>query len=364
MNARRVVLVAVVALFATAGYLPANPPPDPISVDAHSPSIHVCPAGVVNTADIYGLIGGTIGMGCDVAGPGPILHVPAPNYGVTAQDENDGHSAGERDPFAPVAVYFSGSKESQGVAGTEYAVQENNFQAAGDRFVTNGLTMQGPAASIPPPPSTVCGPPATLGPPFDATRPSVNLLSVNQDQYHLIPSLRPSVLNRGRELDNTDAVELQLFDVDGDMRNDRPIFFTVDKVSTSWLGRPSDILVTPPGGGFFLLFATAAQMGLNNRDNVDAVAVYDVDGDLRATAGVDYVVFSLDRGSPSLTGSPADLLVSDFSGRHCLFLAASSIGMERCDNVDAVDVENEVEIFEQAADEEYPGDPDEPTPVP
>jgi len=356
MNARRVVLVTVLALFATAGYLPANPPPDPISLDAHSPSIHVCPPGLINTADIYGMMGGAIGMGCDVGGPGPILHLPAPAYGVTPQDENDGHSAGERDPNAPVAVYFSGSKESQGLPGTEYAVEENNFQAAGDRFVTNGLTMAGPAASMPPG-STICGPPTTLGPPFDPTRPSANLLSVNQDQYNLIPSLRPNVLNRARELDNMDAVELQLFDINGDGINDRPVFFTLDKVSGSWLGRPSDILVTPPGGGPFLTFATAAQMGLTNRDNLDAIAVFDVDGNLQATPGVDYVVFSLDRGSPSLPGSPADLYTSNFTGAFCLFLKANTIGMENCDNVDAVDLENQVEVFEEQPVEEDPGDP-------
>jgi len=357
MNARRVVLVTVIALFATAGYLPANPPPDPISIDAHSPSIHVCAPGLINTADIYGMMGGTFGMGCDAGFAGPILHIPAPNYGVTAQDENDGHSAGEHDPFGPVAVYFSGSKESQGQPGTEYATEENNFQAAGDRFVTNGLTLQGPAASIPPPPSTTCNGPTVLGPLFDPTRPSPNLLSVNQDQYNLIPSLRPNVLNRNRELDNMDAVELLLFDMNGDMINDLPVFFTVDKVSPSYVGRPSDILVTLPGGGPFFLYATAAQLGLTNQDNVDAIAVYDVDGDFQATAGIDYVVFSLDRGSPSLPGSPADLYVSDFSGHFCLFLSANSLGMERCDNVDAVDVEHEVEIFEDAPVEEDPGNP-------
>lgn len=355
MNIRHIVCLTALALLATAGYLPANPPPDPISIDAHSPSIQLC-ANPKNTADIYGLVGG--GNGCDV-NPfgGPVIHVPAPNYGVTPQDENDGHSAGERDPFAPVAVYFSGDKASQGQLGTEYDIQENNLQAAGDRFVTNGFTVGSPAASM-----AACAA-TTLGPPAFPTRP-VNILSVNQDQYNEIPSIGASVLNRNRILDNMDAVELLLFDIDGDNVNDRPIYFTVDKVSPSWPGAPSDILFTPPGGFGFGVFSVAAQIGLTNRDNVDALAVWDLNFNGIADPGQDYVVFSLDRGSPSLGGSPADLFVSDFTGVFCPFLRASSLGMERCDNIDAVDVEiDEVEVFEEPPIEEPIGDV-EPQPVP
>jgi len=355
MNVRTIVCLTAVALLATAGYLPANPPPDPISIDAHSPSIPLC-VNPKNPADIYGLVGG--GNGCDV-NPfgGPVIHVPAPNYGVTAQDENDGHSAGERDPFAPVAIYFSGDRASQGLPGTEYEIEENNFQAAGDRFVTNGLTVGSPAMSM-----AACAP-TTIGPPAFPGRPA-NILSVNQDQYNEIPSIGASVLNRNRILDNMDAVELQLFDIDGDNIHDRPIYFTVDKVSPSYPGGPSDILFSPPGAPGFAVFSFAPQIGLTNRDNVDALAVYDVNGNGIADPGLDYVVFSLDRGSPSLGGSAADLFVSDFNGFFCLFLKAADLGLARCDNVDAVDVEmNEVEVFEEPPVEEQVGTI-EPPPVP
>lgn len=353
MTIRRMLCLLAVALLATAAHLPANPPPDPISIDAHSPSIQICPPGK-NPADIYGLVGA---VGCDAGGGGPVIHVPALNYGVTPQDENDGHSAGERDPFVPVAVYFSGDKASQGRPGTEYDVQENNFQAAGDRFVTNGFTVQSPAAAM-----AACAA-TTIGPPVFPTRPA-NILSVNQDQYAEIPSIRPSVLNRNRILDDMDAVELLLFDLDGDQINDRPVYFTLDKVSPSWLGAPSDILFTPPGGGPFGVFSVAAQIGLTNQDNVDAIAVWDIHGDGKANPGEDYVVFSLDRGSPSLPGSPADLWVSDFNGFFCPFLRAADLGMEPCDNVDAVDVEiDEVEVFEEPPVVEPPED-GEPVSVP
>lgn len=354
MNVRYIVCLAAVALLATAGFLAADPPPDPISIDAHSPSIPLC-VNPKNPADIYGLVGGA--NGCDV-NPfgGPVIHVPAPNYGLTAQDENDGHSAGERDPWAPVAVYFSGDKASQGIAGTEYDIEENNLQAAGDRFVTNGFTIRSPAGSF-----AACAP-TSIGPPVFPARP-LNILSVNQDQYNEIPSIGASVLNRNRILDNLDALELQLFDIDGDYRPDRWTYFTVDKVSPSYLGGPSDILATPPGGGGFGLFAAAAQIGLTNRDNVDAIAVWDMNRNGIADPGEDYVVFSLDRGSPSLGGSPADLFVSNFTGYSCTFLKSTAIGLEPCDNVDAVDVEiNEVEVFEEPPKEEPVGDV-EPVPT-
>lgn len=344
MTLRRILGLSAIALLVTAAQLPANPPPDPISIDAHSPSIQACPA---DPATIYGLVGGAC----------VTVHVPAPNFGLTAQDENDGHSAGERDPFAPVAVYFSGDKASQGRPGTEYAVQENNFQAAGDRFVTNGFTVQSPAGAL-----AACAA-TSIGPPVFPARPA-NILSVNQDRYGEIPLIRPSTLNRNRILDNMDAVELLQFDLDGDQRHDRPVYFTVDKVSpTPGPGLPSDIFFSPPGTPGFATFSIAAQIGLTNRDNVDAIAVWDVHGDGKANPGEDYVVFSLDRGSPSLPGSPADLYVSDFNGFFCPFLRAADLGLEPCDNVDAVDVEiDEVEVFEEPAVEEPPSE-EEPQPV-
>jgi hypothetical protein len=208
MKTRSLALAAVAALLAGLIGIPAaaDPPPDPISIDAHSPSNFLC-AVPKNPADIYGVLGGIIGQGCDVGAFGPIVHVPAPNYGLTPQDENDGHSAGEMDPNARVAVYFSGDRASQGVVGTEYAVQENNFQAAGDRFVTNGFTLASPAASFAACAATTIGPAV-----FPGRGP--NLLSLNQDWYNEIPSIRPNVLNRLRYLDNLDAVELQSRPVD------------------------------------------------------------------------------------------------------------------------------------------------------
>lgn len=358
MTHPRSTLIALVLATAVLAALPAgaSPPPDPISIDAHSPSILLC-QNPKNAADIYGEVTAPIGQGCDVApAVGPVLHVAAGTYGLTAGDEQDGHSNGERTaPDEPVAVYFSGDRASQGVPGTHYAIEENNGQAAGDRYVTFGFTAVGPGGAIS---GGACNPPTTIVQTIPGPR---NQLSLNQDQFNLIPSLRPSNLNRRRILDNADALEITLFDLDGDRVHDTGVYFTVDKMGPSFAGQPSDIFVTPPGSSTPVVFATAAQLGLTNRDNVDAIAVWDVHFDGKADPGEDFILFSLDRGSPSLAGrSAADLFVSDFNGFFCLYLPAREIGMERCDNVDAVDVEDEIEIFE---DPPFEAEPVEPQPI-
>ena len=347
-------LAAVAALVATPAL--ASPVPDPISIDAHSPSIFLCQGK--NAADIYGEVMVPFGQGCDLNLPGPLLHVAAPTYGLTAQDEQDGHSNGERTaPDEEVAIYFSGDRATQGVPGTHYAIEENNGQAAGDRYVTFGFAAVGPGGVIS---GGVCNPPTGIVQTIPGPR---NQLSLNQDQFNLIPSIRPSTLNKLRYLDNQDAVEITLFDLDGDRVHDTPVYFTVDKVGPT-LVNPSDIYFTPPGAAAPTVFSTAAQIGLTNRDNVDAIAVWDVEFNGKADPGRDFVIFSLDRGSPSLGGSPADLFVSDFNGTFCLYLRARELGLNRCDNVDAVDVEREIEIFEEPpfeAEPAEPTDPDDPT---
>lgn len=356
---RRLCALGVSALAAAALIAPpaaASPPPDPISIDAHSPSIFLC-QNPKSSADIYGEVTFPIGQGCDVAPfVGPVLHVAAPTYGLMGRDEQDGHSNGERTaPDERVAIYFSGDRASQGVPGTHYAIEENNGQAAGDRYVTFGFTGVGPGGVIG---GGACAPPTTIVQTVPGPR---NQLSLNQDQFNLIPSIRPSILNTRRRQDNADALEITRFDLNGDRVHDTPVYFTVDKVGPSFAGQPSDIFVTPPGAAGAIPFSTAGQIGVTNRDNVDAIAVWDVNFNFMADPGIDYVVFSLDRGSPSLGGaSAADLWVSDFTGNRCLFLRASELGMQRCDNVDAVDVENVIQIHEEPPFEADPVEPQEP----
>lgn len=348
MRKSSLVTVATLVLL-SGGAVQADPPPpikpDPVSIDRPSPSIALCGR---NSADIYGEvpIGGIVGQGCDVPAAGPILHVPAPTYGLIPRDNNDGHTNGEVNPGSQFVIYFSGDRASIGAGGTAYAGQSALRQAAGDRFVTNGPTSVSPAAAM-----AACAPGGILGPVWAGP---VNLLSVNQTRYNLIPSIPPNVANNGGRLDEVDALELTPWDLNGDNVHDTPVYFTVDRTSPSWAGA-SDILYSPPGAPFFALFAVAGQLGLLAKDdNVDALAVWDVNGDGVADPGLDYAIFSLDRPSPTLaaTGfSAGDILVTDFTGAFCLFLPAPAIGLLPTDNVDGVDVElwtgpGSVEVWE------------------
>jgi len=320
--------------------------PDPISLDRASPSV----IGFGNTpADIYGeALGGGLG-GWDVGGPGPILHVNDLAYGLGPADNNDGHSNGELNAPALFVIYFSGDDLSVGLPGTHYNHQAIRAQAAGDRFVTNGFALVSPAGVMATGLPTVIAGPVLPGP--------INLLSANQTRYNEIPTIGPAAFNvyapppGATAMDDMDALELTPFDLNGDGIHETPIYFSVDPTSPAWIGA-ADVLVAPPLVPGPLLFAAAPTLGLTAADDVDALAVWDLAGDLIASAVpmTDFALFSLAPGSPFLAGgdglfgtaddfSAADIFVTDFSGANVLYLPAVTIGMAFTDNVDALDVE-------------------------
>ncbi len=372
MMTKTLTALGCAALFAAPAF--SNPPPpqqaDPISVTRTSPSV----IGFGNTpADIYGeAVGGGAG-GWDVGGPGPVPHVPDVNYGLQPlADNNDGHSGGELDVQAPVVIYFSGDVNSVGQPGTEYDHQAQRIQAAGDRFVTNGAANVGPRTVM-----MLGGPTFIGGPVLPGTMGTfpLNMLSANQTVYNEIPTLPPMIYNHyvppqgATPMDDMDAVELLPFDLNGDLIHDLPIYFTLDAQSPSLTlfpgGSGADVLVSPPGQNNFGLFAPAPQLGLSPADEVDALAVWDVNGDLVADQNplTDFALFSLAPGSPSLAGpdlivgtaddlSAADIFVTDFSGINMLYLPSTALGMLPTDNIDAIDVEiwvdaSSIEIFEE-----------------
>jgi hypothetical protein len=331
----------------------ADPPPDPISIDATSASLVACLGKT--PADIYGM--GAL-AGCDAAGPGPVLEIPESIYGLGTfgpVDDQDGHSAGEIDAHSVQTIYFSGETLSAGVPGSDYDHQAIRSQAEGDRYVSNGSTTISPAAVM-----SGAGPAAIAGPaiptsPLTGLPGGLHLLSVNQTAYNEIPTIDPPAYNLTiPAIDDMDALELEAFDTDSDNVHDLPIFFTLDLVSASLpffgIGTAS-ILVAPPGGASHL-YAPFPALGLAESDMIDAIAVWD-DGDLIALGipGVDHAIYSLAPGSPALLPgspipacfaagcSPADIFVTDFAGASELFLPAAAIGMLPTDNVDALDVE-------------------------
>ncbi len=382
-------------------------PPDPISIDRFSPSV----IDFIETpGNIYDMLmpgNPMLGMGWDVGGM-MFVHEFDFNYGlIPMADNNDGHSNGEMDPRAAPLIYFSGDDMSMGIPMiTDYDNQAMRLQAAGDRFVTNGPATLSPMAVM------AGGIPAGIaGPvlPGGAFNFPINLLSANQHRYNEIPSIPPGAFNMymspagGTPMDDMDALELTPFVTQVGAIHDMPIYFTLDAMSPS-LGAGlsgADVLLSPPFAPVFGLFAPAVSLGLSPMDEVDALAVWNLDGDEQGTPGVDYALFSLERGSPSLfvgligdanydgvvsaddygsvqlnfgsvggvAGvllgdanrdgvvsaddygsvqlnfgnmggmSAADIFVTDFTGMNTLYLPSLAIGMLPTDNVDAIDVE-------------------------
>ena len=386
MNGRSLLYSCLGLILVLAPVVSADEPPpfmaDPISLTRWSPSV----MGFGNTpGDIYGEVplGGMIGMGWDVGGPGPIPHVWDVNYGLIPPgpgglppgDNNNGHSNGEQFPDAPIVIYFSGDDLSLGVPGTHYNHQAIRMQAAGDRFVTNGFTWFTPFQVLAGAPQNAIVGPLLPGP--------INLLSANQTRYNEIPSISQLMFNAfvppagATPMDDMDALELTPFDLDGDNVHDTFIYYCLDGMSPSLppIGASSaDVLVAVPGQPPIGIFAPAPSLGLNPQaDELDALAVWDSGAIGMVDPGLDIALFSLAPGSMYLDGpdgipgtaddlSPADIFVTDFTGFNLLYMSANALGMLFTDNIDALDVEMfqgdwSIEIWDEIP-EEMPGDVD------
>ena|GEM_PF-3977157 len=152
----------------------------------------------------------------------------------------------------------------------------------------------------------------------------------------------------GAPEDNLDALEVSdAVRVDADMDGipdaGRFVFFSLDSASPT--AGSEDILVSvagPPPG--YAVYATAAAIGLQAGDDIDALVLYDTDAaggppDGIMTAGQDMALFSLAAGSPSLVGfSPGDVLVTSFGGSFSLGVSHLTLGLLGSDELDALDI--------------------------
>jgi len=141
------------------------------------------------------------------------------------------------------------------------------------------------------------------------------------------------------------------------MMTDRWLYFSVapDERIISGAG-PADIYTVPannPAGAAWL-WAPAATMGLfdepwEHEDNIDALVVWEspVGEPDQADPGIDYALFSLSHGSPSIAAyglSEADIFFTNFTGTFWLYAMAQDLGLfwfgplEGGDNVDALEV--------------------------
>jgi hypothetical protein len=133
---------------------------------------------------------------------------------------------------------------------------------------------------------------------------------------------------------------------------ERHVFFTIDTASPSYGPVDADdILVTPPGGFTFSIYADGtADIGLLPTDDIDALALSDVTVLGVRDPGLDEALFSLHPGSPSVLVGPdlipgtgdersaADIYYTSFTGTYALYAAAGALGLLPSDNVNALDI--------------------------
>jgi hypothetical protein len=131
------------------------------------------------------------------------------------------------------------------------------------------------------------------------------------------------------------------------------------------------ILAAPPYAPPFVassVYAPFPMLGLTPLDEIDALAVWDVAGDMQVAPGMDYAIFSLAPASPTLMQlgfSVADVLATGFTGvPPSLYLPAAQLGLLPSDNIDGLDVEpfvgpGSVEIWDEIVDEFLAADFDE-----
>lgn len=310
MEGRGKILVIVAAVVFVAGTVVASPDPETFSIDG--------PPSLQDQADLLN--------------PGMSVQVPKANLGLGPNDQLDALSAGVDAVHESNIVYFSVDRASIGLAGPlsplDVSGQAALNQQAGDVFVTTNAQGVG---------SNPMG---------------INSLHTNQNFFGLIPVVGSLQDNTANPQDNLDALCLEEFDLSPlqpDGVQDRDVYFSLGANSPSLgVNSAADILQSPAGGVSFGVFATAGQMGLLPEDDLDALALLDLDGVV--TPGLDLALFSLAPGSPTLLGpdgvfgtaddlSAADLFLTTFNNFSCVRHVAGSLGLLAEDNVDALDVQ-------------------------
>lgn len=294
-----------------------------VSIDRTSPSIGGC-GFPVNPAQVFNLV--PPGGGCDVAGVGPVLEVMPPAMGLVPMDNIDALSANTLTPETlSYYLVFSGSRASVGVAGSPYSLEAANNQAASDLWRTL-ITSASPAASM-----AACAPVAIAAP---------HALHRNQTGFNLARTAAAGIAVMPPQ-DNIDAIELDVLDFTGDDVHDVDVYFSLDPASPNLIASGADIYFSPAASGFFVPFAFPAALGLAGGDNLDSLVMWDRVNLGIADAGVDFALFSLAPGSPTLVAigaSPADIFVTNFAGGFCLFANSGQLGLIAADNVDGLDV--------------------------
>jgi hypothetical protein len=252
----------------------------------------------------------------DVLRAGPAVHTQGRDLGLQDDffiglfDDLDALSYG-RDPLT-APLYFSVDRVAVGVPGS--AVHAEALPAAeeahGDVFQTI--------------------------PPFGS-----NTLFVDEETIGLEP---------GFFGDDLDALDL-------DSSSRQLTYFSIDGLSATngfgTAGLAGDILISAGTGSFGVFAQGVAHIGLHSDDDLDALVLLDLGTRGQLDPGVDMALFSLSTFSPSaftFTGnpylpgvpgflSPADILVTAFTGSFALAFPAATVGLLPPDELDALDTE-------------------------
>lgn len=315
---KRLVALSAAVLLAVALPVSAG-----VSLDRPSPSVGGCPFPV-SFSNVLSQV--PPGGGCDVGwGVGPLREVAPISFGLGALDNMDAISANtQTSAKLSYHLMFSADRPSVGQPATPYNAEAANNQAASDLWRTS-MSGGSPAAAM-----GACAPVPMPTPP--------HVLHRNQTGFNLGRTAAPGVAVAPPQ-DDVDGIEMDVLDVTGDGIHDFDVYFSLDAASPALFASGADIYFAPAGGGPFFLFSFPPQVGLVAGDELDALVMWDR-GTLGAPdPGLDFALFSLAPGSPSLgAASAATIFVTDFNFAFCPFTQAAQLGMQAADNVDGLDV--------------------------
>ncbi len=264
-------------------------------------------------ADVYSIDGESPGAvifhPADALAAGPQVHVPAAVIGAVTGDDLNALSSGLDSVDGSDVIYFSVDRQSLGDANAIVVTGNGSFDST---YNVPGQAANGQQAG------DIF---ATIDPNLVESQPvGHNILMKNQTSYGLVPAGFSGLefMSHTGPQDNLDGYSQEEFDIFGnDGVPDRPMFFSGAATSPSIgpSGSAADILVYDPQDGDVEEFATYTMLGLQQADDIDALALnLAIDysnGDVLGGA----MYFSLAPGSPTLgsTLSPADIFMLTFA---------------------------------------------------
>lgn len=274
--------------------------------------------------------------------PYPVPVIPAAALGLGATGDDLDALSGDHPAFSSethFAIRFSVTRESTGNVPPDpvlvnesvpYNVmdQAGRGHQAGDEYLTlRNFTLQGPLAGR------------------GSTPDNNTMVNNNYDEGGSDFAARPETHANSvvaEPQDNVDAL--------ADLDVSAVAYYSATSTSPSLSSLPGS--ATPSGASIFCMrvgvismYASYAQLGLQQADDIDAIIVFDFEAN-DVFNGADRILFSLTPGSPSLATIPgvtisgaADVFIAAPGQPPALFAPAASLGLASlADDVDALEI--------------------------